>query len=108
MGFQSTQPKRAATAAGQRHADGVAISIHAAQEGCDFNINQPFILVIIISIHAAQEGCDLRAELLNLVCFYFNPRSPRGLRLNNLDVLNTVFIISIHAAQEGCDRTGKK
>ena len=56
-GFQSTQPKRAATPVEKRPSLFTPISIHAAQEGCDdmffYIVNVP-----IISIHAAQEGCD--------------------------------------------------
>ena len=78
--FQSTQPKRAATS-----------SIAADR------------FVRDISIHAAQEGCDW-AELC---CRYgagnFNPRSPRGLRLHAFAMLGKLVQISIHAAQEGCD-----
>ena len=102
--FQSTQPKRAATTAGQ----------------C-------YDRVIRISIHAAQEGCDCTAILPSLPNLYFNPRSPRGLRPVSARMAGcfTLFQstqpkraatiarekagltqkISIHAAQEGCDRT---
>ena len=57
MRFQSTQPKRAATDYGILTAAAYTISIHAAQEGCDFGqyVDENGK---IISIHAAQEGCD--------------------------------------------------
>ena len=80
-----------------------AISIHAAQEGCDmkryktirmklkFQSTQPkraatllstaSAAVSVISIHAAQEGCDVSPGLCTLTFSDFNPRSPRGLRL---------------------------
>ena len=81
---------------------------------------------IIISIHAAQEGCDVSASYAFVAAFcYFNPRSPRGLRLNSSSISSQISlfqstqpkraatkailpyldckIISIHAAQEGCD-----
>ena len=35
---------------------------------------------------------------------YFNPRSPRGLRLELPSLPSFSLFISIHAAQEGCDR----
>ena len=56
------------------------ISIHAAQEGCD----RSYLYLkntLDISIHAAQEGCDQMLNFKNSSISYFNPRSPRGLRL---------------------------
>ena len=58
----------------------VAISIHAAQEGCDEISKEFYRRAKNISIHAAQEGCDKIGSL-------------KALRM----------VISIHAAQEGCD-----
>ena len=78
--FQSTQPKRAATRGLKYLAGALNISIHAAQEGCDFDPYQSRSVAHVISIHAAQEGCDL----------------------NNGDI-RQAEMISIHAAQEGCD-----
>ena len=79
--FQSTQPKRAATVDKNKNGEpDIFISIHAAQEGCDWRKRKAWA-VYSISIHAAQEGCD-RFGLL---------RMPANCR------------ISIHAAQEGCD-----
>ena len=100
--FQSTQPKRAATNRGVQQIIDSDISIHAAQEGCDYSGN----------------SCECR--LID-----FNPRSPRGLRQSSISssvksssfqstqpkraatTVNKPFdyikLISIHAAQEGCD-----
>ena len=146
--FQSTQPKRAATYKQLDTIRGNAISIHAAQEGCDiiggvsvsdgslFQSTQPKRAATIgvradydwkekISIHAAQEGCDIQQKQGSGCYENFNPRSPRGLRLQllyrNYDfyrfqstqpkraatgtsrLLGGLAAISIHAAQEGCD-----
>ena len=101
--FQSTQPKRAAT--------------------LDVKVIFP---LVAISIHAAQEGCDPTAKPPATLPIYFNPRSPRGLRHPATAVYSrsTLFQstqpkraatskrirrrkscgISIHAAQEGCDK----
>ena len=106
------------------------ISIHAAQEGCDFNLHYKTIRAANfnprsprglrlkkqhngskycnISIHAAQEGCDPKLVESYSVPFYFNPRSPRGLRLGNQIQKQSYDDISIHAAQEGCDTTQPK
>ena len=79
--FQSTQPKRAATLEQARWTYGFrAISIHAAQEGCDGNPALAQWLGMEISIHAAQEGCDRHPKHIWLFGSDFNPRSPRGLR----------------------------
>ncbi len=77
------------------------ISIHAPREGCDYRENL-WCADCIISIHAPREGCDdggarLRRtggisihaprEGCDRICtssgawdFYFNPRTPRGVR----------------------------
>ena len=81
--FQSTQPKRAATV--------------------DYN---EITRYVDISIHAAQEGCDQAIWLAAQELIYFNPRSPRGLRLVPPEHFEIFTAISIHAAQEGCDRWG--
>ena len=62
-------------------------------------------LVNIISIHAAQEGCDTADFGDEEIPFYFNPRSPRGLRHAIRENKHDCTPISIHAAQEGCDIT---
>ena len=124
--FQSTQPKRAATTnsccitylqnisihAAQEGCDPTTdlivltdgnISIHAAQEGCDQPANNAGELGKLISIHAAQEGCDTGAKDVGFGKYYFNPRSPRGLRQMTAREVMERQQISIHAAQEGCD-----
>ena len=66
--FQSTQPKRAATEQFEALPVEIRISIHAAQEGCDF-FRVDVLMLIAISIHAAQEGCD---DNKAIGCKYFN------------------------------------
>ena len=61
-----------------------------------------------ISIHAAQEGCDVEYLLGEDENDYFNPRSPRGLRLTASTKDRLVELISIHAAQEGCDNNRQR
>ena len=80
------------------------ISIHAPREGSDLvenGINEDLILISIhapregsdcghveiawmrqISIHAPREGSDLGRSILSSQSKNFNPRSPRGERLN--------------------------
>ena len=78
--FQFTQPKRAATVTLLDDAYTFAVSIHAAQAGCD-NTTHYSLSCQAVSIHAAQAGCDVEDLLM--------PAS--------------VPFVSIHAAQAGCD-----
>ena len=127
MQFQSTQPKRAATCSSIATSQATAISIHAAQEGCDsirlmpgpifkeFQSTQPKRAAT--KAHLADLQADLifqstqpkRAatcivHVLPAPTVYFNPRSPRGLRQHINQCKHKVRAISIHAAQEGCDK----
>ena len=103
-GFQSTQPKRAATQMWRCTEGNMKnISIHAAQEGCDFESVKSYTDTADISIHAAQEGCDELCGNSLQKGHNFNPRSPRGLRHDSDVRRNVKPGISIHAAQEGCD-----
>ena len=125
------------------------ISIHAPREGCDQDDTKTIQVPNIISIHAPREGCDwrqmhrrhpirvfqsthpargatlpLRQATRRLI--YFNPRTPRGVRLARNTVIATPVefqsthpargatgwppchvrckTISIHAPREGCDQ----
>ena len=77
--FQFTQPKRAATVYVQPLRKASAVSIHAAQAGCD-----KFVYITDqarkVSIHAAQAGCDIYLIIRVLERACFNSRSPSGLR----------------------------
>ena len=75
--FQSTQPKRAATAKFKPLARRRSISIHAAQEGCDTGTFTSKSLNMSISIHAAQEGCDKSLRLMLKVAFKFQSTQPK-------------------------------
>ena len=108
--FQSTHPARGATT---YRCDLFAIpgdiSIHAPREGCDWSwagMSTP----LSISIHAPREGCDALSDKLGY-CYaqfqsthpargatakqghleegvkYFNPRTPRGVRLTERSTL---------------------
>ena len=100
--FQSTPPARGATRGrcGGRSAEG--ISIHAPREGGDQH-GQRDTTLPQISIHAPREGGDqLLGPLRSLLC-HFNPRPPRGGRLNVSPIIATLVLISIHAPREGGD-----
>ena len=57
----------------------------------------------VISIHAPREGCDGFGTGDVSGWRYFNPRTPRGVRLDALRGLLGSHLISIHAPREGCD-----
>ena len=56
-----------------------------------------------ISIHAPREGGDKYVIRRKVVNRNFNPRPPRGGRLDASDVTAIIFDISIHAPREGGD-----
>ena len=57
----------------------------------------------MISIHAPLAGCDAGAMWRRADDGYFNPRTPRGVRLVLLMSDNGTPEISIHALLAGCD-----
>ena len=103
------------------------ISIHAPREGCDLDGGGDQFHRLVISIHAPREGCDAIYPHATIVAwgfqsthpargattqypkiarrkFYFNPRTPRGVRLLIGVYSLGLRSISIHAPREGCDR----
>ena len=62
-----------------------AISIHAPLAGCDRQILSIYVQNEI-SIHAPLAGCDHSSQLLDLKIVNFNPRTPRGVRLQSIGV----------------------
>ena len=105
--FQSTHPARGATPGVFCSKGGAGISIHAPREGCD-GITAVYeeLEQVFQSTHPAR-GATRRAIIRrarNLL--YFNPRTPRGVRLLPWCVTARRSSISIHAPREGCD-TGR-
>ena len=56
-----------------------------------------------ISIHAPLAGCDSRACRSSTTAFYFNPRTPCGVRRDADGRAPDCRAISIHAPLAGCD-----
>ena len=56
-----------------------------------------------ISIHAPRVGCDQKRGLVAPLSFYFNPRTPCGVRRPAARVYARADRISIHAPRVGCD-----
>ena len=145
--FQSTHPVWGATIIQIALAGHRGISIHAPRVGCDDlsthgNVQIPLISIhaprvgcdhsgevlkaqTIISIHAPRVGCDLRPEHYWVNFWYFNPRTPCGVRRLTMPnssprlvfqsthpvwgatlpwrVQSAHLHISIHAPRVGCD-----
>ena len=83
----------------------LVISIHAPREGGDFSGYPGCALCSVISIHAPREGgrrCEWGGHPRDWS--NFNPRPPRGGRLNALRLVDNKTNISIHAPREGGDR----
>ena len=64
-----------------RNVEFCCISIHAPLTGCDCDNCSSADFCISISIHAPLTGCDTSLLSMLLLNFYFNPRTPYGMRL---------------------------
>ena len=78
------------------------ISIHAPHAGCDLvaGLSVPSAR---ISIHAPHAGCDRFCKPCPASCWYFNPRTPCGVRPLCFNRNWFSLLISIHAPHAGCD-----
>ena len=101
--FQSTHPLRGATSRPASPPGGWYISIHAPLAGCDHT--GKFIVPAAgrISIHAPLAGCDGVRISTSVLLFYFNPRTPCGVRRLKKGGCVWQGQISIHAPLAGCD-----
>ena len=77
--FQSTHPSRGATHQALGSIHHFVISIHAPLAGCD-SWGAGDVVAARISIHAPLAGCDGYSPKPRQRFFYFNPRTPRGVR----------------------------
>ena len=100
--FQSTPPARGATGVWPDDYCSYGISIHAPREGGDHG-NGGDGIARRISIHAPREGGDVFVGHFAGQHFDFNPRPPRGGRLDLFTILSADSCISIHAPREGGD-----
>ena len=104
--FQSTHPSRGATA--------VSVSIRrralfqsthpsrGATSGMVF-----FTVTSSVSIHAPLAGCDHQRMAGHTSLRGFNPRTPRGVRLDYKALREDLRKVSIHTPLAGCDPDGK-
>ena len=103
--FQSTQPKRAATTAiGQIQAKAKVFQSTQPKRAAT-HIGPCCGYFTDISIHAAQEGCDKFCLLLLQPVGISIHAAQEGCDEDFLEKSNALCI-SIHAAQEGCDLVG--
>ena len=86
--FQSTPPARGATMVACGMLPHVRISIHAPREGGDCHPYSSYERGTNISIHAPREGGDSRDLCGPERLLYFNPRPPRGGRLEATELVS--------------------
>ena len=101
--FQSTHPARGATFLYPHPVSNHLVfqSTHPARGATSQHHFLCFSMAI--SIHAPREGCDKQSLVQIVYLYYFNPRTPRGVRPGR-GVCNFISNkISIHAPREGCD-----
>ena len=97
--FQSTHPARGATYVGALQGiAGQFQSTHPARGATSEALQKCWS--VVISIHAPREGCDGRQDRIKTSRNYFNPRTPRGVRLRSgFFGLNTEQFQSTHPAR---------
>ena len=79
------------------------ISIHAPHAGCDYyTVCKKPTIRQFQSTHPMR-GATCRAFVSPLLAFYFNPRTPCGVRHKKIRVIKVTRNISIHAPHAGCD-----
>ena len=122
--FQSTPPARGATNTIRQHSKGRRFQSTPPARGATFALHHT-TAVDSISIHAPREGGDLISQTLEPEIGHFNPRPPRGGRLDPLSTMRRdglfqstppargatfsrykfphLLMISIHAPREGGD-----
>ena len=83
----------------------LCISIHAPREGGDLLVRLFSSLILLFQSTPPARGATNLLQLLLIHRINFNPRPPRGGRLNQLKLFNNKFLISIHAPREGGDRS---
>ena len=101
--FQSTPSARRATQKACLFIVQGRISIHALREEGDPLCPAPDYRAAQISIHALREEGDRFYDRLSNRGCYFNPRPPRGGRLDRKQPRVEIEIISIHALREEGD-----
>ena len=102
--FQSTHPARGATAGGPEVRRSKHISIHAPREGCDQGVGVVLTKTAEFqSTHPARGATAHKRDHARRI-LYFNPRTPRGVRLTLPTARAPQNTISIHAPREGCDQ----
>ena len=101
--FQPTYPVRGTTDYQLDDTPHYFISTHAPREGCDARaISRLVGLRAFQPTHPARGATRVHVLLVGGIRD-FNPRTPRGVRLDALRGLLGSHLISIHAPREGCD-----
>ena len=100
--FQSTHPLRDATKTGKLLWFIVDISIHAPLTGCDCPC-QFYVQAIYYFNPRTPYGMRHYSYKDHQAHLYFNPRTPYGMRPPVICICISSLIISIHAPLTGCD-----
>ena len=102
--FQSTCPARGTTISSALWCASRLISIHVPREGHDDTTgNRRFWPVPVFQSTCPARGTTPVMGPLKYPIIYFNPRAPRGARLQILGHLALALVISIHVPREGHD-----
>ena len=102
--FQSTHPVWGATPGIPHPGREPAISIHAPRVGCDVANPRQRRCAEFQSTHPVWGATQSRRSRPCRM-WYFNPRTPCGVRLSMMSWLRSDSSISIHAPRVGCDET---
>ena len=104
--FQSTHPVWGATPCKGDAITDAIISIHAPRVGCDLSFRFPLFLYYYFNPRTPcgvrHDRCDRDVQRQD-----FNPRTPCGVRRGGCPVLCNSAHISIHAPRVGCDSWGR-
>ena len=86
MGFNPRAPRGARQWLGRAICHATGVSIHAPRAGRDPLWFLPAALQVPVSIHAPRAGRDMSENATGLTSASFNPRAPRGARLNPISL----------------------
>ena len=103
--FQFTHPAWGATVGGFLQAEYLAVSIHAPRVGCDVIRRAvcPAVLTEFQFTHPAWGATGNKRDWAAGIRTGFNSRTPRGVRLAEVEQGFGLLDVSIHAPRVGCD-----
>ena len=100
--FQSTHPARGATFSNCIQLESFVFQSTHPARGATWCIRQLYHLLTYFNPRTPR-GVRLVLFYRCINCLYFNPRTPRGVRPSTSNSSRARMAISIHAPREGCD-----